>query len=294
MILIFLIAMNALYVAAEFAFVAARATYMQQKASQGSQVAKQLLDILESQTRLDDSIATCQIGITVSSLILGAYTQLMFGPSWTLALTKLGLEPTYAQIVSALLILIVFTFIQILFGELLPKSIALAYSNKVAIYMYWPLKFSASIFRPFIWVLNGSGNAILKMIGVEHTSHKHIHSLEEIDLLLDESVKVGVLDTKEHDRLDHALNLTDQLATNLMTPRTRMVSVSVNSDFDDIYQTAIKCPFTRLIAYGESIDDVLGYINVRDIIGARITGETTDVNSLVKEVPIIPENFIDG
>ena len=146
-ILVLLIAMNSLYVAAEFAFVAARTTFIQQQVREGSQLAKRLLAVLESQTELDDSIATCQIGITLSSLILGAYTQLAFGPSWSKTLTEIGVDNTSAQVVSAILILLTFTLIQILFGELLPKSIALSSPNKVAMIMYWPLKFSASFFR---------------------------------------------------------------------------------------------------------------------------------------------------
>jgi putative hemolysin len=154
-----LILLNAIYVAAEFATVAARHSYIQKLALAGNPLASLLLPILEEPRKLDEYIATCQIGITVSSLVLGAYSEISFGPSYAAVLVEyLNLTPVLAESVAAIGILLLFTLLQILFGELLPKSVSLQYSDRIAIFMYWPLRLSSIVFRPFIWLLNGSGN----------------------------------------------------------------------------------------------------------------------------------------
>lgn len=287
-----LISINALYVAAEFSTVAARSTTVKKMANDGNQLAIRLIHVLETPKALDEYVASCQIGITISSLVLGAYSQISLGPSWSGFFIKYGgMAPGIAESTAAILILCIFTFLQILFGELLPKSIALENSNRIALLMYWPLKVSTTIYRPFIWLLNGSGNLLMKMIGVSPSSHKHIHSLDEISLLLADSRDGGLLERDEHERLSHALELTDKTAKNLMTPRTRLDAISCLEDIDKIYAKALESPYTRLIAYGETIDDVRGVINVKEVIGAKLTNQSIDSESLVKPVPIVPENL---
>ena len=225
-ILLGLIAMNALYVAAEFATVAARSTWVKQQAQSGDRFAASLLAIMESPGRLDEYIATCQIGITVSSLVLGAISQSMLGPTWSVWISQIfGVEAAYGESITAILILLLFTFLQILLGELLPKSIALVHSNRLALMMFTPMKVSSTIFRPFIWLLNGSGIALMKVLGIPIATHKHIHSLDEIGLLLADSLDGGLLEPEEHELLHHALSLSEKVATQLMTPRTKMIAI---------------------------------------------------------------------
>lgn len=287
-----LISVNALYVAAEFATVAARSTTVKKMANDGDKIAARLLTILETPQSLDEYIASCQIGITISSLVLGAYSQIALGPAWTDAFISYGGMPSgYAESTAAILILSIFTFLQILLGELLPKSIALEYSDRIALLMYWPLRISTALYRPFIWLLNGSGNLIMKMIGISPSSHKHIHSLEEISLLLADSRDGGLLEPDEHERLQHALELTEKTARQLMTPRTRLDAITIETEFDELYKKALKSPYTRLVAYGETIDDVRGVIDVKEVIGAKFAGKPINAESLVKQVPIVPENL---
>lgn len=213
-----LILLNALYVAAEFATVAARTTLIRKQAADGNRLASRLLSIVDDPRRLDEYIATCQIGITFSSLVLGAYSELSFGPIWSKALvTYANLQPSLADSIAAIAILTSFTLLQILLGELLPKSVALQYAERIALLMCWPLRLSSVLFRPFIWILNGSGIFLLKALGVPPSSHKHIHSLEEIELLLAESEEVGLLEPAEHERLHQALELSARTAKQLMT-----------------------------------------------------------------------------
>ena len=287
-----MICVNALYVAAEFSTVAARSTTVKRMANEGDQAAARLLKVLETPSALDEYVASCQIGITISSLVLGAYSQISLGPSWSGFFIKFGgMAPGYAESTAAVLILAIFTFLQILFGELLPKSIALEHSNRIALLMYWPLKFSSIVYRPFIWLLNGSGNLVMKLIGVAPSSHKHIHSLDEISLLLADSRDGGLLEPEEHERLHHALELTEKTARQLMTPRTRLDAISSDVTFDELYEKALQSPYSRLLAYGETIDDVRGVIDIKEVISTKFTHKPIETESLVKPVPIVPENL---
>lgn len=290
---VLLIAVNAFYVAAEFATVATRVAQIRKLAHDGNTLAQGLLKVIEHPHQLDNYIATCQIGITFSSLVNGACTQAMLGPSVAeFLITHFHVEPAIGISTSVIVILAVLTIAQILFGELLPKAVALQFSTRVAMFMYWPLTISARIFRPFIWILNGSGSALLNMFGIPAASHKHIHSLEEIELLLAESKDGGLLEHEEHERLHHAIELSQETAKQIMTPRTKLTALNIDASLDDYYQLAVDSPFTRVLVYGESIDDVRGIVNVKDIVYAKVTGKTQDgIAPLVKPLPIVPENL---
>ncbi len=288
-----LIFVNAFYVAAEFATVAARQAQLQHQAQEGNAMAKRLLVVMQNPRELDQYIATCQIGITFSSLINGAVTESNLGPIVASQLvTNFQLERMHAASLAALLILACLTLAQILFGELLPKAVALQYSTRVALFMYWPLHISSRIYRPFIWILNGSGNALLAMFGIPASSHKHIHSLDEIELLLAESKDGGLLEPEEHERLHHAIELSQETAKQIMTPRTKLSAISVNSSLDECYQLALESPYTRLLVYGDTIDDVKGIVNVKSIVSAKINNTAAvGIEHFITPIPIVPENL---
>jgi len=288
-----LISVNAFYVAAEFATVAARRAQIRRLAHDGNAAAVRLLEIIEKPRELDQYIATCQIGITFSSLVNGAYTEANLAPIISAGLIEIfKLEPAPALSIAAVCILTGLTLAQILLGELLPKAVALTYSDRIALAMYWPLTLSARIFKPFIWLLNGSGTGLLALFGVPASSHKHIHSLDEIELLLADSKDGGLLEPEEHERLHHAIELSQETARQIMTPRTKLTAMSIRGGLEECYTLALESPFTRVLIYGETIDDVLGIVNVKDVVSARINNHgTAGIEPLIRPIPIVPENL---
>ncbi len=288
-----LISVNAFYVAAEFATVAARRAQIRRLAHDGNAAAVRLLEIIEKPRELDQYIATCQIGITFSSLVNGAYTEANLAPIISAILIDVfNLEPAPALSIAAFFILTGLTLTQILFGELFPKAVALTYSDRIALAMYWPLTISSRIFKPFIWLLNGSGTGLLALFGVPASSHKHIHSLDEIELLLADSKDGGLLEPEEHERLHHAIELSQETARQIMTPRTKLTAMSIRGGLEQCYTLALESPFTRVLIYGETIDDVLGIVNVKDVVLARINNKAADgIEPLIRPIPIVPENL---
>ena len=202
-VITFLILVNALYVAAEFGAVSVRRGPVRGLAQRGNMLAGRLLPMLESPSRLDSYIATCQIGITLSSLILGAFGQATVALDLAAVLEdRAGMQSVAAHSAAALAVLVLLTVAQVLFGELIPKSLALQFPTRVALLTYLPTHWSKVLLRPFLAVLNGSGWFILRRVGLQQgASHRHVHSPEEIEMLIAESSDGGLLEPEEQLRL---------------------------------------------------------------------------------------------
>jgi putative hemolysin len=230
LIIVALILINAVYVGAEFAAVGVRRSRIQQLASEGNPLAAWLLPLIESPAALDRYIAACQIGITLSSLVLGAYAQRTIAVWLAPLFGRLGgLQDVAAQSTSAVAVLLVLTAAQVIFAELIPKSLALQYPTQAALYTLLPMVPSLWLYKPFIKWLNGTGLLLLRLLGSPSPTHGHIHSPDEIGLLMAESRDGGLLEPDEHRRLQRALRLSLRQAKQLMVPRPRISALDIKT-----------------------------------------------------------------
>jgi len=290
-VVLVLILVNALYVAAEFATVGARVTRVEQLAAQGHRMASALLPTLRDPLLLDRYIAACQIGITLSSLVLGAFGQATIGLALGASLAQhTNLETVSAYALSAVTTLVVLTSTQVIFGELIPKTLALQYPVRTAMYTYLPLRWSILFLRPFITLLNGSGNLVLRWFGVSgEQSHRHVHSPEEIDLLIRESREGGLLERKESKRLREALQLGQHRVRQLMVPKRQISSLDLSAPAEELLAAMNLSPFTRLIVHRGNPEEILGYIHVKDVAAAITSGsDLADLQSLVRPLLVLP------
>ncbi len=289
-----LILINALYVAAEFAIVGARVSRVEHVAGQGHRLAAALLPIIKDMASLDRYIAACQIGITLSSLILGAFGQATIGIAigeWLVAYR--GLEPLGAHALSATLVLVVLTSAQVVFGELIPKTVALQYPVGTAMYSYLPMRWSLVLYSPFIRLLNGSGGLILRLLGADpDVRHRHVHSPDEIELLIRESSEGGLLEAKESQRLREVLRLSHHKARQFMVPRRQIAALDLNTPLDQLLEEIDASPYTRLVVHRGGIDTVRGFIHVKDLAIATAGGrEIHDLQPLIRPILALPSNL---
>lgn len=262
-----LILVNALYVAAEFAAVSVRRSRIRQLADGGNPLAAWLLPVLEAPAALDRHIAACQIGITLSSLVLGAYAQATIAVWIAPWFARLGnLQDAAAQSTSAVVVLLSLTVLQVIFGELVPKSLALQFPTQASLYTFVGMVPSLWIYRPFIKLLNGSGLLILRMLGAPQQGHRHIHSPDEIELLIAESRDGGLLEPDEHRRLHRALRLNLRQARQLMVPRRKMSALDLDTPLDQVIDVVARSPFSRLPVYRETIDNIVGVLHTKDLV----------------------------
>jgi len=286
-----LIAVNALYVAAEFSAVAVRRTQIQQRAEQGNGLARALLPLLTNPQALDRYIAASQIGITLSSLVLGAYGQAALTPWLAGALGDLAtLESLTALAWAAAIVLVGLTFAQMILGELVPKSLALQFPVQIALWTVLPMRWSLRVMSWFIAVLNGSGDLLLRLVGMRAGAHHHLHSPEELELLLAESRAGGILQPAEHRRLRRALQLGRRSVREIMVPRTQMQVVDIETPSAEVRELVASSPYTRLPVVAGSIDEVIGLLHARDLaVASARGGGTLAARDHVRPILVVPE-----
>lgn len=295
---VLLIFVNALYVAAEFATVSARKTRISYLASQGNQLALALLPIIQDSKLLDRYVAACQLGITISSLVLGAYGQNVIATRLVEPLTTLllqfGMETAVARPTAVSItvtgVLLSLTFLQVIIGELFPKSVAVQYPESVALGVVLPLKWSMAIFRPLIWFFNGSGMLLLRLIGKPMPSTARAHSPEEIELLVSESHEVGLLDDRERQMLRNAFRLRDLTARQIMLHRTKIIAAPASSTVQELIALAMESGLSRIPLYRESIDDIIGFVHIKDLFRLYVQG-VEDVQKIIRQIIYIPESL---
>ena len=290
----FLILVNALYVSAEFGAVSARRSRIEELAVAGDRLAGLLVPVLRDAPALDRYVATCQIGITLSSLVLGAYGQATLAVALAPILSGLGrLQPLVAESTAAAVVLIALTVVQVVFGELVPKSLALRYPTATALYTVLPMRWSIWLFRWFIAVLNGSGVFLLRRLGMAADGHRHVHSPEELELLIAESRDGGLLEPDEQLRLHQALRLGLRTARHLMVPRTEIVAVDVAWSGERVLEVALNTPFSRLPVYEDgSIDRTIGVLHTRDLVLVHVQHRPPgSLREVVRPAHVVPETM---
>ena len=287
-----LILVNAIYVAAEFAAVSVRRSRIQQLAADGNALASWLLPIIGSPASLDRYIAACQIGITLTSLILGAYAQATIARALAPVLESVGgITHVVAETSATILVLLILTVSQVIVAELIPKTLALQYPTQTALYTLVPMLPSLWLYRPFITGLNGAGLALLRLLGVSQPTHRHIHSPQEIELLIAESRDGGLLEPDEHQRLLRALRLNLRQAKQLMVPRRRVEALALDTPMNEVIAAVTESPYSRLPVYKGSIDNVVGLLHTKDLARWLVSGgAATTLDALVRPVTSVHES----
>jgi CBS domain containing-hemolysin-like protein len=287
-----LILVNAVYVAAEFAAVSVRRARIQQMAADGHFLASWLQPILESPVALDRYIAACQIGITLSSLVLGAYAQATFAVWLAPYFASLAqLQDVAAQSTATAVVLLLFTTLQVIFAELVPKSLALQYPTATALYTLIPMTVSLWIYRPFIKWLNGTGLLLLRLLGAPAQGHRHIHSPQEIELLIAESRDGGLLEPDEHRRLQRALRLNLRQAKQLMVPRTKIEALNIDTPLNEVITVVADSPYSRLPVYRDSLDNIVGIVHTKDLVRWLLShGSDGALTALIRPIASVHES----
>lgn len=287
-----LIAINGFFVAAEFALVKVRTTRINQLVAEGNGAAR----VVQKQvSHLDTYIAATQLGITLASLALGWIGE----PS----LAHL-IEPLFAWIagsaaenitntIAIALSFAIITFGHIILGELVPKAIALQRDERTALFVARPLALFAKLFHYVIVFMNAVGNYVVHLLGLQATGEDtSVHSPEELEMLVLQSHKAGVLEQQEADLIGHVLDFEDTTAHQVLIPRTEVVGISANSTFEEVHHLITSERFTRYPVYEGTIDTVIGMVHLKDLV--TWFSPTSDLTSfslrqLIRPILAVPE-----
>ncbi|MDH5506877.1 MAG: hemolysin family protein, partial [Anaerolineae bacterium] len=292
-VIVFLIFINALYVAAEFSTVSTRPSRLAQKAKLGDQLAEDLLAIVENPRHLDTYIATCQVGITISSLALGFMGQSRIAEALSPLLVQYGdITDLLANSLSVTFILVIFSVLQILFGELIPKNIGIQFPERMALLTAIPMRMSIIVFKPLIWVFNGSGQILMKLFNLDISSeHTHIHAPQEIAMLVEESGAGGAINPEEQRLIKNTLKLRQAHARQVMIPRTKMLTAPDDMPPRDMLELLADSPYSRLPLYTGTVDNIVGVVHLKELLCFEKFNDSPDIHSIMHTVPFIPETM---
>jgi len=260
-----LVAVNALFVAAEFSLVASRKTKVDELAASGAGSAKKLQHILQ---HMDRYLAATQLGITLASLAIGWIGVPALASVFDAAVGSVGLKAPNVLTYSTAALTIAFallTFLHVVLGELVPKSIALASPERTSGVIASPLLVFSSVMRPFVWLFKGAAAGILKAIGVEPTHRVEGYSPEEFRLLVMQAQARGTLDESDSAMLAGVLDFHAKKARDVMRPRTDIVALDIEATEAEVWALLREERYSRYPVYEESLDDVVGVFLAKDL-----------------------------
>src|SRR3954470_16433812 len=275
-----LLLLNAFFVAAEYGLVTARRTRITELRDQGDRRARLVLHITANPPRF---IAAMQLGVTITSLAIGALGEPVFAHLF---------EPIPATIVSFALAFLVITYLHVVIGELVPKGIALGHAESTAIFVSRPVSWFFVLMRPLIWVLEHSSDAVLRVLGLESPGEERSALSEaELKMLLDRSTQSGELEQQEQEMLYKVFDFADKEVSEVMVPRPDVVALSIDLPPEECLAAVIDSPYTRYPVYRGSLDEIVGVLHVRNLFSALNDQGFANVRieELLRDAYIVPE-----
>ena len=289
-VLIFvIIAWNAFFVSAEYAFVAVRRTRIDELVEEGSKSAKRVRRLLDDPARF---ISAFQVAITLSSLALGAVGEPAVSRLFEELFGNIGMLGDGAvAVISVILAFAIISALHVVLGEIVPKTLTLSRAESVALTVVLPVTVFMWLFWPFIWVLRGLSEALIRLMGLESPSEMRlVHSEEELKLLISASHEEGVLEAEERQLLYKVFDFAETEARQVMVPRPDVVALQVDLTPDEAIEQTLNAPYTRYPVYRETLDDLVGVVHIRHLFGARLQqSDATTLEAFVRPVPIVPE-----
>ncbi|MDN4600433.1 hemolysin family protein [Paenibacillus sp. F6_3S_P_1C] len=284
----FLIGLSAFFVAVEFALVRVRPSRIDQMIAEGN---KRALAVKQAVANLDGYLSACQLGITITSLGLGWLGEPTVEKILHPVFESLQIPEAVSSFLSFVIAFASITYLHVVVGELAPKTIAIRKAETVALLTSTPIIWFNRIMYPFIWLLNGSANQLVKLFGIKPASeHEDAHSEEELQIIINESFESGKINQAEFGYVSRIFAFDEMLAKEIMVPRTDMVCLYVNRSNEENLDIIRQEQYTRFPVVNESKDDIIGIINTKQFF-LELYGneEPVDLSSLIQPVSAVHE-----
>lgn len=288
-----LILLNAVFVAAEFAIVGSPRVAIERSAQKGNRLARLVSRVLRDARRQDRYIATAQLGITSASLALGMYGEHLLA-EWLghqlEAFEVFGaLQWISAHAVASVAAVAFLTYLHVVLGEMVPKSLALQSPGRMAMAIAVPMRIMELLLYPLVLVLNGIGNGILKILGVERTAStdEQYRTVDELSFIVAESRAQGLLGREPARVVQELLEFSDLTAGEVMVPRTRIVSFPLGATEEEVTAALQRERHTRFPVHEGDLDHIAGVVHVKDLLRGLAGGGRLD-GSMLRELPYVP------
>jgi putative hemolysin len=276
-----LILLNAFFVAGEYSLVTVRRTRIKELADEGSRTARSVLTITSDPPRF---IAAMQLGVTLTSLGIGALGERVLSELF---------DEWLATVLAVLLAFLIITFLHVVVGELVPKGVALSYSERVALGVSAPVRLFFFVFNPLIWVLQRSSELAQRAIGIDPKAMDgEAHSEAELKMLLEVSTEHGEIELDEREMLYKVFDFAEKEVVDVMVPRPDVAGLSVDLLPDEAMAAMLESPYTRYPVYRDSLDEIVGIVHVRDLVASLRNGAAGALTlaQLARPAYVVPEN----
>ncbi len=287
-IILFLLFVNAFFVAAEFSLVKVRKTRLEQLCNEGNSNAKKAMKLVNDVNRM---LAAAQLGVTIASIALGWVAESTIVQIIEPVINFFAHGAISAHIVAVPISFVLVTYFHVLVGEQLPKCISLRHPETISLLIATPMDIFITLFKPFVWFMEVSGNKLLSACHANSEDASLVHSTEELDMLVDASYNEGVLNETEAEMLHNMFKFSDLMAKQVMLPRTDMVCIPNDITYEELNKVALENQYTRYPVYEENIDKILGFIHVKDLYSLAMTKEDYSINKLIRPLILIPETM---
>ena len=287
-VLVVLILLNAYFAASEIAFISLNDAKIEKQAKEGNKQAKQIYKMLKNPSKF---LATIQIGITLAGFLSSAFASDAFAdklaPMLNNLLPMLGTDTW--RTISIILITILLSFFTLVFGELVPKRLAMKYYEKVSFGTIGVIRGISFITAPFVKLLTFSTNVISKIFGVKE-NEEEIVTEEEIKMMIDEGEEKGTIDQEEKELLNNVFEFNDTTASEIMTPRIDIFALKISQDLYEVLDELDDYKYSRIPVYEDTIDNIKGIILIKDILKDLRDKKKINIKKLIKEVHFVPES----
>ncbi|MBS4202001.1 HlyC/CorC family transporter [Bacillus sp. FJAT-49732] len=282
-----LIVLTAFFVATEFAIVKIRSSRIDQLVEEGKPGAIAAKHVT---THMDEYLSACQLGITITALGIGWLGEPAIMSILKPILDKWQIGVSASHIISVAISFSIITFLHVVVGELAPKTVAIQKAEMVALLFAKPITWFYKLMFPFIWLLNGSARLMVRLFGLKPVmEHEESHTEEELRIILSDSYKSGEINQTELTYVNNIFKFDNRIAKEIMVPRTEMISLSTEDNIQDWMQVIKKEKLTRYPVYEGDKDNIVGIINIKDILMAQIknTGPDSDMKIIRFLKPVI-------
>lgn len=290
-----LVLVNSVFVAAEFAIIGVRRTQIEQLARQGNARASRVLAVLESPYTQDQYIATAQLGITLASLGLGMYAEpriAHFIEPYLARITGISPGPALTHSMATILALTVLTYLHVVLGEMVPKSLALSAPRRSALAVIDMMNWAQRLLALPVRALNALGTGLLRVLRVHAPSgYTRLHSPQELVQIVSESALSGLLNDKERALLLGVLDFADSRVNQIMTPRNRLNAIAHDTALDEVLSQVTTSRFSRFPVYQDDLDHIIGILHVKDLARQQMRpSHNFDLRLVLHQAHHLPEN----
>lgn len=284
---LFLVFLNGFFVAAEFAIVKVRSSQIALQTGTASKKAAQVII-----NNLDGFLAATQLGITLASLGLGWVGEDVVSALILNFMTLLGIniDPALAHRIALPIAFVVITILHIVFGELAPKSLAIRYPTSTALKISIPLRIFYFVFKPFISLLNGLANAILKMFGIKPIGEHGIHTEEELKLIIAESEEGGAIEPGERELIQNVFDFDNRLVKQIMVPRIKISGIKSTTSLAEAVGVIFNEGYTRYPVFERNLDEITGIVHAKDVFKAYWEKSEQPLSGIARKAYYITEN----